>query len=326
VRAANNDGVWNEQGLAVGVRATPAPWRTWWAYAAYVLAFGAAVFAVIRAQRRKMAREVEYRRRLEVEVEARTLELGKQNDLLERLNQQLVEVSLTDSLTGLKNRRYLFEEVGKELGLVRRQHHEREAGGFGPSEQLLFMMVDLDWFKPINDTCGHDAGDRVLLQVKQVLEKACRTSDVLIRWGGDEFLVVGRARDLDGVEALPERVRRMIERTAFDLGDGQIAHITCSIGFTCYPARVSDLHAVTLEQVVTLADRALYAAKKAGRNAWVGLLGTAGATAERLARWLPEEPEELLSADCFEVRRSSDAPATRMEVDAEWCEEPRSVA
>ncbi len=304
VKAANNDGLWNEQGLAVPVRVLPPPWRTWWAYLAYLLAGSGALVGLVRTQQRKLARETEYRRRLEVEVQARTQELARQNEQLEQLNTQLVETSLTDSLTGLRNRRFLFEEVGKEMSVVQRQHRERTEGLRDSVDQLVFTMVDLDWFKPINDTCGHAAGDRVLLQVRDVLEQACRSSDVVIRWGGDEFLVVGRVGDLDGVEVVAERVRAMIENTTFDLGDGQVAHITCSIGFTCYPASTPTLLGLSLEQVVSLADRALYAAKKAGRNAWVGLLGVPGASLEQVLRSLQDEPDSLLQSGDFAVRRS----------------------
>jgi diguanylate cyclase (GGDEF)-like protein len=307
VKAANHDGVWNEKGLAVPVRVLPPPWKSWWAYLLYVLVAATGIAAVVRAQRRKLARETDYRRRLEVEVEARTIQLGKQNEELEKLNCQLVETSLTDSLTGLRNRRFLFEEVGKEMGLVQRHHRERELGLRKDVDQLIFIMIDLDWFKPINDACGHTAGDAVLRQVRGILEKACRTSDVLVRWGGDEFLVVGRVDDMDGVEVIPERIREMIEQMAFDLGDGQIARLTCSIGFTCYPAGAPDLLGLSLEQVIGLADRALYAAKKMGRNAWVGLMGTEKVSLGDATQALEDVPDAVTRHEGFVVRRSTDA-------------------
>ena len=98
----------------------------------------------------------------------------------------------------------------------------------------------------------------------------------------------------------------MIEGSSFDLGDGQVAHLTCSIGFTCYPAGTAELLRLSLEQVVSLADKALYAAKKAGRNAWVGLLGTPDASVERVLESLQTEPDALPRDGVFEVRRSTD--------------------
>jgi hypothetical protein len=146
-----------------------------------------------------------------------------------------------------------------------------------------------------------------LEQVRDVLREACRDSDALVRWGGDEFLVIGRASDLEGVDTLPERIRSLIERAHFDLGDGQVAHLTCSIGFTCYPAGLGDLERLSLEQVVNLADRALYAAKKAGRNAWVGLIGTPSTDIAEIERWMRNEPDSVVRADIFDVRRSDES-------------------
>jgi len=273
----------------------------------------AAVLSIVRAQQRKMAREAVYRQRLEVEVKARTQELGERNTELQQLNATLLETSLTDSLTGLRNRRFLFEEVAKDVALIQRSQHASaaaevrgsDAGGPDDTKPLVFIMVDLDLFKPINDTCGHAAGDRVLQRVRSILEKACRSSDVLVRWGGDEFLVVGRNADIADIEVVPERIRGMVEKTVFDVGDGQVAHLTCSIGFTTDPVLGTTPHLLTLEQVVTLADGALYIAKKkAGRNAWVGLMGSEKTTREALLRSLQAEPDRIIQEGHLEVRAS----------------------
>ena len=308
VRAANADGTWNEQGLALPLHVTPAPWKSTWAYGLYLLAAIAAIAAAARVQRRKAALEAEYRKRLELEVQQRTLELGLRNSELEKVNGQLAETSLTDSLTGLRNRRFLFEQVPKEVGAIQREHAEVRKGTLREAHDLVFIMVDLDWFKPINDTCGHAAGDRLLMQVKGILERACRSSDVLIRWGGDEFLVVGRSSDMENFEVVPERIRAMIEQTSFDLGDGQVAHITCSIGFTALPNTVNQPSSFSLDQVVALADQALYAAKRAGRNAWVGLLTTPETDIDRLSQAVQSDYDAVVAAG-MDVRRSGLSPS-----------------
>jgi hypothetical protein len=117
--------------------------------------------------------------------------------------------------------------------------------------------------------------------------------------------VVGRANDIEGVEVVPERVRTMIEQSSFDLGDGQVAHMTCSIGFTCYPSSSPRLLDLSIEQIVGVADAALYAAKKAGRNAWVGLLGRDQTTSHNVVRSLQNDPEHLVESGHFDVLRSS---------------------
>jgi diguanylate cyclase (GGDEF)-like protein len=298
VRGTNNDGVWSEQGLSLALDVETPPWQTAWAYALYALILGGVVLAFLRAQERKLKREAAYSRRLEQEVDTRTAELAQRNE-------ELVQASITDSLTGLANRRYLLEYMAKEVSQIQRRYArlvdgETHDGSF----DLAFMMVDLDNFKTINDTCGHAAGDVVLRQLKTILEDACRNSDILIRWGGDELLVVARDTDQSGVEALAERIRSRIEGHGFELEDGQVVRTTSSIGFACYPFLHSPHEVLSWEQVVSTADRALYVAKRSGRNAWVGFLGADKAPAKNLMEDLLYNPRQLALDGLIEVRTS----------------------
>ena len=305
VRASNNDGVWNEDGLALAIQVQAPPWRTPWAYAAYALMILGSIYGFWQVQRRKLAREAEYSRRLEREVESRTVELAERATELEVLNSKLVEASVTDSLTGLANRRFLLEYLDKEVELIRRRYITMTAGTLSEdSFDLVFMMVDLDNFKTINDTCGHAAGDRVLQQLRRILEHACRSSDLLVRWGGDEFLVVGRDSIPDRLESLAERIRLRIEEHAFELDGGQVVRTTCSIGFACFPFIRSQLDALSWEQVVSVADRALYVAKRTSRNAWVGFLSTAKTPAKGLLAIVRDDPRRLADTALIDVRTS----------------------
>ena len=172
VRAANNDGVWSSEGLALPLDVDAPALATRLGLRRLrprLRRGGRGPRAAAAAQ--GAAREAEYRRRLEEEVQARTEEVAGGTGELEQLNAQLVETSLTDSLTGLRNRRYVFEQVSQEMRSVQRQHRAVRAGVHHDADQLIVLMVDLDWFKPINDTCGHAAGDRVLVQVRDVLRE-----------------------------------------------------------------------------------------------------------------------------------------------------------
>jgi diguanylate cyclase (GGDEF)-like protein len=302
VKASNSDGVWNTAGLSLPITVAPAPWETWWAFAGYGLALCLVVFGVFGAQQRKLAREEEYSRRLEHEVKLRTVEL-------EQRNKQLQEASLTDALTGLRNRRFLFEEVSKDVDLVRRIHEDVHGGAKREDvADLVFIMVDLDHFKPINDTCGHAAGDEMLLQVRDALVTACRNSDYVIRWGGDEFLIVGRHANYTESEALAERIRSMIERKVFGLGNGQVAHTTCSIGYACYPFVQHQPDLLTWEQVLGLADRAMYEAKVT-RNATVGFRSTATTgKCERLYQRIQQDPQAVANEGFIETRHLVPTP------------------
>lgn len=275
IKAANSEGVWNESGLALNIAVAPAPWETWWAYLLYALAATVIVVVPIKYQQRRLAREAEYSNRLEKEVRYRTEELSDRNGQLEVVNNKLLEASLTDPLTGLKNRRFLFEEAPKDIDWIRRRH--RDEHGTGKDEKdisdLVFIMIDLDHFKPVNDQFGHAAGDKMLLLVRDVLLETCRGSDAVIRWGGDEFLVMARHADQREAEALAERIRSKIAATAFTLDNGQVVRTTCSIGFACYPFVRTNPDLVSWERVINLADKAMYEAKK-NRDAWVGFLST----------------------------------------------------
>jgi two-component system, cell cycle response regulator len=181
-------------------------------------------------------------------------------------------LSVTDSLTGLKNRRYVHQTIGADVASSVRRHRAA-LSGVAPAvdADLVFFLVDVDGFKAVNDTHGHAAGDRVLTEVSRRLETACRQADVVARWGGEEFLIVARFTDRGQAAAQAERLRRTVEEARFTLEGGGALAITCSIGFAAFPFSRQEPDAMGWEQVVAVADHAAYAAKDQGRNAWVGL-------------------------------------------------------
>jgi diguanylate cyclase (GGDEF)-like protein len=298
VKAANNDGIWNEEGLAVRVRMIPPPWRTWWAYGIYALMVAGLLYAYAHRQAQKLSREAEYNRKLSLEVEIRTQQLAQRNKDLEAFNLKLEEASLTDSLTGFWNRRFLLQQIPKEIAQVDRTYEAAEP------TRLLFMMFDLDGFKGLNDTYGHAAGDRVLIQVRQMLLDACRQSDTIVRWGGDEFLLVGRNADPETAESLAERIRSVMEEKKFDVGLEQTVHLTCSIGFAFYPFDPARPTFFSWEQVIGVADRALYVAKESGRNIWAGILSTSRSRPADLFKRLNEDLETLVNEGAVVLRDS----------------------
>ena len=280
VQAANNDNVWNALGAAVAVHVAPPPWNTRSAYAGYGLA--AAILGLLfwRGQRTRSARAVALQQQLERQVAERTLDLDASLRDLQRLNAQLAEASITDSLTGLRNRRYLDQVMNAETALVERRVTERAQVGANAadndsSQLLFFMMIDLDGFKRINDTHGHHAGDEALLQVKDILMECCRQSDSVIRWGGDEFLVIGHTSGFGGAKVLAERIRESIARHRFKVADAQYCSMSASIGVAPFPLSEQKTGLCRWEQVAAVADQCAYLAKSSGRNAWLSLTGTA---------------------------------------------------
>lgn len=162
----------------------------------------------------------------------------------------------TDVLTGWYNRRYLQVRLTEELARARRQ-----------GEPLTCLMLDIDFFKRVNDRHGHLAGDRVLREVTQRIESQVRATDVAARYGGEEFVILLPDTDCSSGALLAERVRAAIEATPFDIGGDKQVDVTASIGVaSAAPERsASDLKTVG-ESLVARADVGLYRAKSAGRN------------------------------------------------------------
>jgi len=271
VRAKDSDGVVSDDVVLAEINVAPHPLRSNVAFAIYGLILVGAVWWFLRQQSNK-------REQLERLVSERTAALAERNTALEELNQKFEEASYTDSLTGLRNRRYLLGTIEQDLDLVLRYYTDREHSVDGTKSEVrpdfLFLLIDLDGFKEVNDTYGHTAGDRVLEQVCNLMERACRKSDTLIRWGGDEFLIVGRYTERTAAEDLAGRIREAICEHPFDIGTGRPIRLTSSIGFSCYPFVPSKPNLLNWEQIIGIADQALYLVKEAGRNSWAGVFST----------------------------------------------------
>jgi diguanylate cyclase (GGDEF)-like protein len=196
------------------------------------------------------------------------------NRELLRTNVVLQEASLTDPLTGLRNRRYFSATIESDVSQSLRAYDD---GHNQHIRDLVFYLIDADNFKDVNDRYGHDVGDKVLVEMARRLSSSIRHSDVLVRWGGEEFLVVSRYTDRSEAELLAERVLSAVGDAPFSLGEsGKVISRTCSVGWAAFPWFPANPRAVSYEEVLTLADRALNQAKQSGKNRAVGMLPAAG--------------------------------------------------
>jgi diguanylate cyclase (GGDEF)-like protein len=260
VRAARRGG---EFGPPAGVDLVVlAPWwRRWWFVSLEVLAGLALLAGLFRWRLRTLRQQ---KARLELLVAERTRDLQEANRALE-------EQSLTDPLTGLRNRRFLRLVTDTDLAQVLRSRHPAHGQPGRAAKDLLFFILDIDEFKSVNDTYGHQAGDDVIVQLSALLTRVVRATDTVVRWGGEEFVVVtrGTTRELGAVVA--EKLRSAIEAHPFRIADGTVLHRTCSIGFAAFPFYLAEPKWASWEQVVDLADRGLYLVKTHGRNGWAGV-------------------------------------------------------
>lgn len=187
--------------------------------------------------------------------------------LQRRLHRRLAELSRVDMLTGLVNRRAATERLGQRFG----------AGKPSATDARdVLLLIDVDRFKDINDRFGHDVGDRVLAEVSARLKAACRPDDLVARWGGEEFLVACPGLSQEQACVVAERLRTAAD-APIQLAPDHPLSVTVSVGFAPYPFYVdgpaADERPITWQDVTKLADRALYAVKNSGRNAWAGLWG-----------------------------------------------------
>lgn len=165
--------------------------------------------------------------------------------------QEALTLALLDPLTMLGNRAALESDIRRELPLAER--HQQD---------LSVLMIDVDYFKSINDSYGHDKGDQVLREMANIIKNVCRETDMFFRYGGEEFLVILRNTNTQGASIIAERLRQQIASTAINLKDGGAIRPTVSIG-------ISSLHHGRKEKAQDIfkrADVALYKAKSSGRN------------------------------------------------------------
>lgn len=198
------------------------------------------------------------------------------NRELQTTNTVLQEASLTDPLTGLRNRRFFSATIEADVVQSLRSH----ADNHDPhTRDLVFYLIDADNFKDINDRYGHDVGDKVLIEMARRISSSIRHSDVLVRWGGEEFLIVSRYTDRKEAELLAQRVLSAVADVPFTLTSAEEKiHRTCSLGWAPFPWFAEDAAAVSYQEVLSLADRGLQQAKRSGKNRAVGILPAAGKT------------------------------------------------
>ena len=291
VEAANNDGIWNTEPAVLQWRIQPFFYQTGWFLGLMILAFGLLVAGLFHWRLRSIEQQRQLLRQM---VDQRTRELAE-------ANRQLEQASLTDALTDLRNRRFLTSHIEQDVAMVRRAY---TAPAKFPNRDLLFVMVDLDHFKQINDQHGHAVGDQILKQMAERLMDAIRESDYAIRWGGEEFLVVARNSERNQAHIVAERIRSAIANKPFETNDGPLT-CTASVGYANYPFNPHDPEALDWEAVIDIADMALYRAKQGGRNRWIGLECAEGAATREAFEAARSDLDQALTEEHLHERQSN---------------------
>lgn len=275
--------------LWIDLRVHP-PWyhSLWFRVAAVVLLTAALIGVVVRRSHLQEARRTE----LEDQVRLRTADLDAANRRIQEQNQQLTELSRTDPLTGLGNRRVLAERLPLAMALARRDLLRSETGDLSGFHGLVISILDLDRFKEVNDTWGHEAGDRILQDLARNLHAGLREGDQAVRWGGEEFVILSHGLDRTRAREFVLRVLNQLAVCRWRAPDGTGVTVRASVGFLAYPIGDRDfMDRTQWRRLVELADRLLYEAKARGRHRACGLLWQEGCGRE----WSEQRFVEALS-------------------------------
>ncbi len=252
VIACNNDNMWNSEGASFEFRLRPHFYQTKWFYALTVLALMAVGLGLYQLRVRQFkARE----RELAGLVAEKTKDLAEANQKLGAANKELERLANIDGLTGVFNRRFFMDVLEVEWRRAERQ-----------GIWLSLLMADVDHFKAYNDNYGHQAGDQCLKIIARMMKKTVtRAGDLMGRYGGEEFIVVLPATDLQGAGTVAERLRSQVKTLGIKHEFSQVSdRVTVSLGVaTMRPKRGQSMNAL-----VKASDEALYKAKRAGRNRW----------------------------------------------------------
>lgn len=223
VQAINNDGIWSNNTAELKIIIEPPYWLTWWAYLIYTLFIIIFIYLLV-----SLKENIDRKKRL---VE------------LEILNNKNVNLSITDPLTRIYNRRYLRQRFNSEI---------ETAVMYGTP--LTTIMIDIDDFKMYNDTYGHQAGDRCLISVVNAIKGVLnRPDDSFVRYGGEEFCIILPRTDLNGAKLISENIRKAVEETGA---------VTISVGVHSKVPEATD----SSIKLIKSADEALYTAKRNGKN------------------------------------------------------------
>lgn len=241
----------------------PAWWQRWYSRGVVALLGLFALYSLVNYRTRKLQNE---RIRLEQAV-------AERSEALALANKELEEMSLTDPLTAARNRRFFTATIQSDVSQAIRAYSSPDPTRSRRNRDIIFYLIDADHFKEINDRFGHDAGDQMLIDLTARISSAIRYSDVLVRWGGEEFLVVSRFCERKEAATLAARVLSAVASEPFKVkGAGLSLHRTVSIGWAAFPWNVASPVDVSYEELLALADRAMYKAKNSGRNQAIGAL------------------------------------------------------
>ena len=193
---------------------------------------------------------------------------------LDDANQKLKNLTLTDPLTQLRNRRYFNDVVSKNINnfLKLKTLSEIQKRDLNVKNKVIgIFLIDIDSFKKINDSYGHNSGDIVLQEVSKTFLSIIRFDDICIRWGGEEFLIILDKTNIEYLSIFAKKCKKRIKEKKIKIKKNKFINISVSIGYIAYPFYEKFPNILTFEQCIIICDHALYLAKKKGKNKNIGI-------------------------------------------------------
>jgi two-component system, cell cycle response regulator len=197
----------------------------------------------------EVRQQYEMLKKAHMELESLYVQLNEALTQVKAANEEIQQMVITDDLTKLFNRRYFFSRLMEELKRAQRYNHS-----------FSCVMVDIDYFKTVNDQYGHQTGDIILSELSKIIKAACRTSDIVARYGGEEFIILLPETSEENSLFFAQKIRKLVKECRAGHRNNDIC-VTVSIGVAGYPE-----HGETGEEIVRAADEALYRAKQEGRD------------------------------------------------------------
>jgi len=191
------------------------------------------------------------------------------NDQLHQKNDELKAITFVDPLTKLNNRRYVQEvtSVNADSFLKLKTFPEVEKRDLHLKHKIMgVFLMDIDNFKHVNDEFGHDVGDKTLVAISQAIGAQVRFDDTIVRWGGEEFLLILPYSKIEYFEQITHKILEAVAQTKIPISEKKSIQVTMSMGGTCFPFNTVAPNCLSFEDIIIISDQLMYISKKGGKN------------------------------------------------------------
>lgn len=273
---------------------------SWWMLGLVILVFGTLAYLLVR---REMKKTQHLKDSMSALLTQRNQELARTTEAMVMTKQILENLNLTDTITGLHNRRYLSMVIENDASAVLDVYRNTRSPEPLPNQDLVFFLVGLDQFKQHQTRHGADLANELLKRTAQMLRKASRETDLVLRWADEEFLLLTRHTSRAEAHIVAERIRKLVGEQIIRTPHLAIAW-SCSIGYTAFPFLVSDPEWLGWEKVLDVAMTCLKTSRNIGPNTWAGVLAKEGLQRDSHGKRLITELGKLVQEGVLQAESS----------------------